>query len=139
MRVTRASTRARHSTDDNTDDLPPIASLLMARGQPGVNASTGLADIVHENQDRALAFANFIYTAGSSDHTGLAGETSRAIAIPNRYQDAISSPQSEQWKEAINKEIDSLKEREVYHLVPITSVTETREIIGFRFAFRVEW
>ena len=45
----------------------------------------------------------------------------------------MNSPQSEQWVDAINKEMDSRKEHEVYHLVPITNVPKRQEIIGSRF------
>ena len=129
MRVTRASTGAHLNTDDNADDLPPVASRL-------ANTSTGLADLAHEDQDRALAFTDSIYAAGSSDHTGLSGETNRAITVPNRCEDAINSPRSEQWKEVTNKEMDSLKKHEVYHLVSITSFPKGQKIIGSRFVFK---
>ena len=77
-----------------------------------------------------------MYATGSCDHTGLSEETDRAIAIPNRNQDAINSPQSEQCKESIDQEIDTLKEHEIYYLVPTTSVPKGQKIIGSQFFFK---
>lgn len=48
----------------------------------------------------------------------------------------MSSPQSAQWQQAINKEIDSLKKHEVYNLVPITSVPKEEKIIASRFVLQ---
>ena len=77
-----------------------------------------------------------MYATGSCDHTGLSEETDRAIAIPNRNQDAINSPQSEQCKESIDQEIDTLKEHEIYYLVPTTSVPKGQKSIGSRFVLK---
>ena len=51
MRATRVSTRARPNSDDNIDDLHPVASLLVARAQPRANPSARLRDFAHENID----------------------------------------------------------------------------------------
>lgn len=44
------------------------------RAQPRANPSTGLAGLAHEDREQVLAFTDFIYATGSSDHTGLSEE-----------------------------------------------------------------
>ncbi|CAN0447533.1 unnamed protein product, partial [Pylaiella littoralis] len=68
--------------------------------------------------------------------TGFSEEDQAAIKIPNTYKDAIQSPQHEQWKEAIDNEMNNLKKHKVYKLVPISSVPKTEKIIGTRFVFK---
>ena len=53
-----------------------------------------------------------------------------------RKSDAINSPGHEEWKIAIDKEMDSLDDHDVYYLVPITNVPHDNKIIGSRFEFK---
>ena len=48
----------------------------------------------------------------------------------------MKSRQRKQWLGANDKEIKSLREHEVYDLVPITGVPKGKKIIGSRFVFK---
>ena len=60
----------------------------------------------------------------------------RVLQTPRTHNDAINSPEHKEWKVAIVKEMNSLKEHQVYELVPITSVPKDNKIIGSRFVFK---
>ncbi|CAN0181201.1 unnamed protein product, partial [Laminaria digitata] len=55
---------------------------------------------------------------------------------PRTHTDAINSPEHKEWKSTIDKEMNSLKEHQVYELVPITSVPKDNKIIGSRFVLK---
>ena len=63
-------------------------------------------------------------------------ETNQAIKIPNTYDEAMSSPQREEWKEACSKEMDNLRKHNVYNLVPLSSVPKGEKILGTKFVFK---
>ena len=44
-----------------------------------------------------------------------------ALRVPKSYRQAMSSPQAEQWREAINKELSGLVALDTWDLVPIAS------------------
>ncbi len=134
LRATRASTRGNPNDEDNTESvlndrqLRQLKSLAFAVGPP--------SDFAHNEEQPSSATA-FAYATGSPDYTGFSGEdTSMKIWIPTSYKDAISCPQHKDWQNAIQKEMSSLTEHEVYDLVPITSVPKGQKIIGSRFVFK---
>lgn len=98
--------------------------------------TTTTRDFAHMDEDTFPVPRAFMYATGSPTTTGFLEETSQVIKIPNSYNDAMNSPQREQWKEAIGKEMDSLNKHEVYELVPITSVPKEEKILGSRFVFK---
>ena len=59
-----------------------------------------------------------------------------ACKIPNTYDEAMSSPQREKWKEACSKEMDNLRKHNVYNLVPLSSVPKGEKILGTKFVFK---
>lgn len=77
-----------------------------------------------------------MYTTGSPATTGFLEENNQVIKIPNSHKDAMNSPQCEQWREAIGKEMGSLNKHKVSQLVPVTTVPEVENILGSRFVFK---
>ena len=45
--------------------------------------------------------------------------------VPTTYVEAISSPQSEEWKKAMKEEVDALEENETFELQPLPENTFT--------------
>ena len=43
-----------------------------------------------------------------------------ALRVPKSYRQAMSSPQAEQWREAINKELSGLVALDIWDLVPLS-------------------
>ena len=68
-------------------------------------------------------------------HKGFS-EEGQPVRIPNSYKDAQTSPQWGDWKNAIEKEMDSLRKHNVYKLVKRSSVPKEEKIIGSRFVFK---
>ena len=50
----------------------------------------------------------------------------------------MASPQTKEWEAAIRKELKSLDEQEVAHLISITKVPPGSSVIGTRLVFRVK-
>ena len=79
------------------------------------------------------------YVTTTHEHHGILEETNQAIKIPNTYDEAMSSPQREEWKEACSKEMDNLRKHNVYNLVPLSSVPKGEKILGTKFVFKKSW
>lgn len=58
------------------------------------------------------------------------------IAIPNTYEEAMSSPQANNWKEAIQEELNSLEKNKTWDLV---LPPESANIIGSKWVFKVKY
>ena len=61
-----------------------------------------------------------------------------SIKVPNNVEEALQSPNSRDWKLAMEKELQSLKAHQVADLVPESEVPESSRIIGTRWIFRVK-
>ena len=61
-----------------------------------------------------------------------------AVEVPNTFKQAMNSPQSTQWDEAMRKELSSLHDHDVADLIPVSSVPAGSSIIGTRWVFRVK-
>ncbi|GBM60250.1 Retrovirus-related Pol polyprotein from transposon RE2 [Araneus ventricosus] len=51
-------------------------------------------------------------------------------------EEALNSPQADNWKEAIKEELNSLKKNETFDLVP---VPETSNVIGSKCVFKIKY
>jgi transposase InsO family protein len=54
---------------------------------------------------------------------------------PRNYQEAVSGPDAEKWKAAINEEITSLEELETWEVVPIP---KDRKVISCKWVWRIK-
>jgi hypothetical protein len=59
----------------------------------------------------------------------------RVAAFPQSYEEAIASPESKQWKAAMEDEINSLKENDTFTLTPLP---ESRKIVGGRWVYTIK-
>ena len=151
-KVTPASTRNSPIDEDAVDSSEvPRALLLAYTTQPDPSTLTfsqrleiaaKASDFVIETETVGFAhldgepFASsraFVYTIGAPAHKGISEEGNRPLKIPNSYKDAVKSIQSRDWQGAIQKEIGSLKQHDVYKLVNISRVPKREKIIGSRF------
>ena len=60
------------------------------------------------------------------------------ITIPNTFKEAMESPQATKWKEATNKEMDSLQKHAVFDLVSPDSVPPEQKVVGTKWVFKVK-
>ena len=133
--VTRASTRSNPNTDDTFDSShTPNQLLYLAKGEPRIKTVGMREDFAHEG-DPLLSYKSFTYATSNPDDKRFSDEVKRVLQTPRSHNDAINSPEHKEWKAAFDKEMDSLKEHQVYELVPITSVPKDTNIIGSRFVF----
>eukprot|EP00752_Nemacystus_decipiens_P017171 g15384.t1 len=61
-----------------------------------------------------------------------------AVEVPNTYKQAMNSPQSKEWEQAMLKELSSLDDHDVADLIPSTSVPAGCSIIGTRWVYRIK-
>ena len=54
---------------------------------------------------------------------------------PSSYSESIKTPEKEQWIKAMQEELDSLKQNEVWKIVP---VPKDRKLVGCRWVFRIK-
>lgn len=73
--------------------------------------------------------------AGSPNDIGVLEENKQQIEILDIYGQEKSSPRAPMREAAIDKEVDSLGEHEVFGRVPITSVPKGEKVIGSRYVF----
>ena len=66
------------------------------------------------------------------------GSDGEVITIPNTFKEAMESPQVTKWKEATNKEVDSLQKHAVFNLVSPDSVPPEHKVIGTKWVFKVK-
>ena len=141
--MTRATTRANPNTEDIcygalTDyQLREIRTLMPKKGPPRVNVTVGSWNVTHDDGVPLLTSTAIMYANGSLSVKGIAEEEKQErVIIPNKYEDSMKSRQCTQWLGAIDMEMKSLQEHEVYDLVPITSVPKGKNIIGSRFGMK---
>ena len=163
LQVTRASTRGKPTSDDHIDvNLVPAnlevtmndrgrAHATTGRVEPSGLSFTQLAEIAdqaqlpcpgdtedfaHVAEDPFTVPRAHAYVTTTHEHHGILEETNQAIKIPNTYDEAMSSPQREEWKGACSKEMDNLRKHNVYNLVPLSSVPKGEKILGTKFVFK---
>ena len=58
--------------------------------------------------------------------------------IPNTFKEAMSLPKAAYWKEAADKEIQSLEKHGVYELVPMSFVPSSQKVVGTRWVNKIK-
>ena len=74
-------------------------------------------------------------TAASKESCLRGGEKER---IPNTFKEAMSLPKAAYWKEAADKEIQSLEKHGVYELVPMFFVPSSQKVVGTRWVNKIK-
>ena len=97
---------------------------------------TETVNFAHLDGDSFASSRAFVNATGAPAHKRISEEGNHPLKIPNSCKDAVKSPQWKDWQGAIQKEMDSLKQHDVYKLVNISSVPKGEKIIGSRFFFK---
>ena len=111
-------------------------SLEIIAKASGFVIATETADFAHLDGDPFASSRAFVFATGAPAHKGISEEGNQSLKIPNSYKDAVKSPQWKDWQGAIQREMDSVKQHDVYKLVNISSVPKGEKIIGSRFGFK---
>ncbi|CAB1107333.1 unnamed protein product [Ectocarpus sp. CCAP 1310/34] len=93
-------------------------------------------DFAHAAEDPFTVPRAHAYVTTTHDHNGILEETNQAIEIPNTYDEAMGSPQREEWKGACSKKMDNLRKHHVYSLVLLSSVPKGEKILATKFVFK---
>ena len=110
--------------------------LEIAAKASGFGIKTETADFAHLDGDPFASPRTFVCVTGAPAHKGISEEGNQPLKIPNSYKNAVKSPQWKDWQGVIQKEMDSLKQHDVYKLVNISSVPKREKIIDSRFVFK---
>ena len=126
-------------TIPTTAHLTPSQLLYLAKGEPRIKTMAMREDSAHIDGEPFLPYKAFTYATSHLDDKRFSKEAKRVLQIPRTYTDAINSPEHKEWKITTDKEKNSLKDDDVYDLVPvlvpIPSVPHDNKIIGSRFVF----
>ena len=76
-------------------------------------------------RDGSLGVTEYAYAVGTSQPN-----------VPRTIQEAWASPEAAEWTAAAEREIESLKERKVYKLVPRTAVPPGRKRLKSKWVFK---
>ena len=131
--VTRAGTAAKSFVRRNAHNRLDSSHLAAIATGPALSELRGLRlytketlpDIAHETYG-ADSPVEYAYAAAII-LTCSAGEN--AEIAPNTFKEAMTLPAEMQWKAALDKEMSSLKNHNVYTFLPVTSVPAGRKII----------
>eukprot|EP00752_Nemacystus_decipiens_P006651 g5979.t1 len=93
-----------------------------------------------EQKDQAhLVYApSFVEYAYVTETSAQSNPDPASISLPNTFKEAKASSHSAQWTAAMNKELTSLKENNVYDLIPRKRVPAGCKVIGSRWVFKVK-
>lgn len=79
-------------------------------------------DFAHIDGEPFLSNKVLTHATSNPDDKRFSEDAKQGLQIPRTYADAINPPSHKEWKIAIDAEMDSLEEHQVYELVPVTSV-----------------
>ncbi|CAB1117222.1 unnamed protein product [Ectocarpus sp. CCAP 1310/34] len=96
-------------------ELRRISYAITAKGE--------FPDVTH--RDGSFGFTEYAYAMGASQPD-----------VPQTIEEARAMPDGEQWNTAAEREIASLKERQVHKLVPRTAVPPGRKRIKSKWVFK---
>ena len=98
--------------------------------------STEALDIAHQMYYRGTLSAEYAYAATNLQESCLRGGENKRI--PNTFKEAISLPKAVYWKEAADKEIQSLEKHGVYELVPMFFVPSSQNVVCTRWVNKIK-
>ena len=80
-------------------------------------------DVAH--RDSTFGFTEYVYTVGTTQPN-----------VPRTIKEARATPEAAQWNAAAEREIASLKDRQVHKLVPRSAVPAGRKRINSKWVFK---
>ena len=82
--------------------------------------------------------ASFVEYAYVTETTAQSNPDPASITLPNTFKEAKASAYSPQWTKAMERELASLKENNVYDLIPRQAVPAGCKVIGSRWVYKVK-
>ena len=98
----------------------------------------GYDESEQKDQAHMMHCPSFVEYAYITETSAQANPDPASISLPNTFKEAKASSHSAQWTAAMNKELASLKENDVYDLIPRTFVSAGCKVIGSRWVFKVK-
>ena len=135
MRAGNATRSLRERSANDSAHLAEIAtdSTLSELQRHGLHTKALLPDVVHQT-NRAEAVVEYACATNNVQRYPV-GE--KIEVIPNTFKEAMTLLAKAHWKAASDKEVASLKNKNVYTLVPATAVPAGHKIIGSRWVYKV--
>ena len=136
--VTRAGNAARSLRERSANDSAHLAeiatdSTLSELRRQGLYTKALLPDVVHQTKAESVVE----YACATTNVQGYSvGEKMEVIS--NTFKEAMTLPTKTHWKAASDKEVASLKNNNVYTLVPATAGPAGHKIIGCRWVYKVK-
>ena len=90
-------------------------------------------DYAHEIESASLVEYAYVTETSAQSNPDPA-----SIALPNTFKEATASPHRAQWQKAMDNELASLKENNVYDLIPRSAVPAGSKVIGSRWVCKVK-
>ena len=137
--VTRAGNAARSLTERRANDSAHLAEIatdgtLSELRRLGLYTKALLPDVVHQTNKAGSVVEYACATTNVQRYS--VGE--KMEVIPNTFKEAMTLPAKAHWKAAFDEEVASLKNNNVYTLVPATAVPAGHNIVGSRWVYKVK-
>ena len=137
--VTRAGDAARSLRARSANDSAHLAEIaidntLFELRRLRLHTKALLPDVVHETNKAESVVKYACSTTNFQSY--LVGE--KTEVIPNTLKEVMTLPDKAHWKAASDKKIASLKNKNVYTLVPAAAVPIGHKIIGSRWVYKVK-
>ena len=122
----RASTPDEQPREGSVQDAPkcsvpePVAGRPGRERRPPAYLSDYATTDFEDDDDQVMSSIDYCY---------------KVWAFPQNYKEAVESPDSEYWKDAMKEEINSLKENNTFTL---TTLPEGRKLVGGRWVYTVK-
>ena len=137
--MTRAGNAARSLRERRANDSAHFAeiatdSTLSELRRRGLYFEALLPDVVHQTNKAKSVVECACATTNVQRYS--VGE--KMEVIPNTFKEAMTLPAKSHWKVASDKEVASLKNNNIYTLVPATAVLAGHKIVGYRWVYKVK-
>ena len=120
-----------HSSSAYLAPIVPDGALFELQGL-GLYTTASLPDIAHETESGV----EYVYTATNVQSPSV---KEKSNIIPNTFEQAMTLPTKLEWKATSNKKVASVKNNNVYTLLPAISVpTGRHKIIGSGWVYNVK-
>ena len=88
------------------------------------------------HRERHNGFVEYAYAASNTQLNGRS--STGTIKIPDNYNEAMRLPEAHLWKAAMEKELKSHQDLNVYKLVRKSDVPEGKNVIGSKWVFKLK-
>ena len=80
-----------------------------------------------------------MFTPSSTDISAIAHTAVAFYGLePTTYQEAITCPDADRWREAMQTEMDSMERLNAFESAPVSSVPEGVKVLPSRWVFKIK-